>query len=1290
VAEKERQHQILLSYGRRDASDLARRLKTSLEELDYAVWQDVEAIRAGTDFLEKIAAAVKECDAVVAVLSPHSVRRAGDPRNPDNLDSVCLDELSYARFGRPPKPIVPVMAVTCEPPLAIYRLDYIDMTTEAAFADGMRRLREALKEALVGKVPYRAWDSSLRPVEFGAFLEERRRNFVGRSWLFRAIESWLNGKPGEPALIVFGDPGIGKSAIVAELVHRNDQNRVLAYHCCQADAVETLRPGTFVRNIAAMVAGRLRAYADHLTDGGLLDLLDVRAADRDPGYAFDQAVLAPLLNIPEPQGTPRYILIDALDEALTLRDGARAGTIVDLLSSRVDRLPAWLRIVATSRGEPAVLSRLRALRFNKIDAQNPDNVADIAGMVRERLSEPGLKAKLAVGDTTAAKVIKLLSESGNFLYAVEALKGLERDLFGFKELKKLPPGMAAIYERWFQRSFNPDVPEGKELLDDTRRLLQVVVAAQRALTEAELARATGLDAELEIPRLLRKLAPYLPPRPDADGQLRYAPFHKTFVEWLTHDELRGTDYYVSAKSGHRALADVCWAEYQAEPEEMSDYSTAYLATHLILSGQGARAYQLLTDLQFLVRRVGLNGPYRLVEDLRALEEGGLDLKPGSARVVRLLHSALRLASPALAADPSQFASQLRGRLLAYDDPEVVKLLERAKALQPVPGLEPVTASVTPAGSPLLRILRGRLDMVDAVSVAAATHRAVIGDEAGNIVIWDLDSGEVVRQFQVQDDTFACSAPHPTEPLVALGGWEGSLTLVNALDADVVGEVKTELGGVNGVAISPDGRTLCSVHEAVALWTLPDLKESRVFDAPSKERPQAVSFTADGEALLIGSDAVYLCALDGAVKRTYSTGGKKVDSVAVSPDGSVIAAGVTGGEILLSPADGSPARTLAGHPMEFYTAVVSAIKFNGNDRLVSGGWDGKLKVWDTPTRSETLTLTAPSKIYALDTYDGGRRAVTALKMSSVRTWDLASHVEPPAVHGHADKVTGLVRVSDDLVATSGMDGFAILWELRSGRRRVAMKAAAPLSGVGSNGAALFALGNTRVYRMALDAIADPGEEVELPVAHDLLPRPEEHESLILSPTGENVLTGRWTKLQVWGPRKWDKPQAISLGGCAYETIRFSPDGQLAAVDVAGENVLVVGIKSKKPRSKIPLTAEANGLTAVAIDGANERIALGYEDGSVEVRRVDGGEVVCSLRGHSEFVTAMAFADGGASFCSAAHDGSLIVWDIAKERRLYSYYGDASWSVCALYGDTGFIVAGDETGGVHFLRIVEGPK
>jgi hypothetical protein len=119
---------IFESYGRVDAAELAERLHRDLEADGYAVWRDTEEIKHGSAWATKIERAIATSDVLVALLSPHAVRSGSDKNDPDAIDSVCLDEIFLARFGKPPRPIVPVMAVSCQPPLPIFRLDYVDLT----------------------------------------------------------------------------------------------------------------------------------------------------------------------------------------------------------------------------------------------------------------------------------------------------------------------------------------------------------------------------------------------------------------------------------------------------------------------------------------------------------------------------------------------------------------------------------------------------------------------------------------------------------------------------------------------------------------------------------------------------------------------------------------------------------------------------------------------------------------------------------------------------------------------------------------------------------------------------------------------------------------------------------------------------------------------------------------------------------------------------------------------------------------------------------------------------------
>src|SRR5258707_12369158 len=92
--------------------------------------------------------------------------------------------------------------------------------------------------------------------------------------------------------------------------------------------------------------------------------------------------------------------------------------------------------------------------------------------------------------------------------------------------------------------------------------------------------------------------------------------------------------------------------------------------------------------------------------------------------------ALRLSAHVLAQDQAQLASQLLGRLLGEDDPEIHRLLETVQPHRPTAWLRPLIASLTPSGGPLLCILTGHTEGVSAVAVDAQGHRAASGSGDG--------------------------------------------------------------------------------------------------------------------------------------------------------------------------------------------------------------------------------------------------------------------------------------------------------------------------------------------------------------------------------------------------------------------------------------------------------------------------------------------------------------------------------------------------------------------------------
>jgi hypothetical protein len=289
---------LFLSYCRRDAKLLADRLCIDLSAAGYDVWQDTREISTGTDWQQEIVDGLRSAQVVVGLLSPHSVRMS--TTSADGVASICLGELTYALFNPPSQPVIPVMAAPCEPPLCLFHLDYTDMTawqqSEEKYQAGLQRLLAGIQAAMRGEKRFRGWYHQLRPWDFAPFLYEKRREFCGREWLFDELDAWRVAHA-ESTLLITGDPGTGKSALVAELVHRNPHGQVLAFHCCQADTPETLKPGRFVRSIAAMIASQLEGYSQRLSEPHLEEILGEEYSDKDPASAFEEGILVPLQSL---------------------------------------------------------------------------------------------------------------------------------------------------------------------------------------------------------------------------------------------------------------------------------------------------------------------------------------------------------------------------------------------------------------------------------------------------------------------------------------------------------------------------------------------------------------------------------------------------------------------------------------------------------------------------------------------------------------------------------------------------------------------------------------------------------------------------------------------------------------------------------------------------------------------------------------------------------------------------------------------------------------------------------
>ena len=82
---------------------------------------------------------------------------------------------------------------------------------------------------------------------------------------------------------------------------------------------------------------------------------------------------------------------------------------------------------------------------------------------------------------------------------------------------------------------------------------------------------------------------------------------------------------------------------------------------------------------------------------------------------------------------------------------------------------------------------------------------------------------------------------------------------------------------------------------------------------------------------------------------------------------------------------------------------------------------------------------------------------------------------------------------------------------------------------------------------------------------------------------------------------------------------------------------------------------------------------------------GGRLIRTLEGHTGGVSAVAVTPDGSRAVSASYDSTLKVWDLETGEILSTFSGDSPIYACAVSPNGKTIVAGEDLGRVHFLRL-----
>lgn len=1154
-------------------------------------------------------------------------------------------------------------------------------------------------------------------LDFSTYITERTRDFTGREWLFATIDRWLAKPDASQFFLLTGEPGIGKTAIAARLTQfsqgasplPDDLPRLVpgflsAVHFCSARDRRWINPHVFAQSLALQLARRYPLYAQALAEGvsdqqvliqvkqqvqevkggqvAAVIIGDLHVSGTSPEDAFSRIVREPLEALVRANPATQIVIqVDALDEALLYTGEINIVSLV----AEAERLPPGVRFIILSRRDERVENEFWDIDGIYLSAAEfePRNQVDLRRYAGTRLSQDEKLAPKAAA-LEPAQVRELVAEitdqaAGNFQYASFLLDTMASGQRPLTELEGLPEGLDGLYYDSLERVVKL---ENKDWAKDYSPLMGVLSVAQASLTCAQLKAFTGQSAIWEhlgnLQQFIKKIEPG---ENQEDEECGYQLYHQSLVDFLRQRFLRTkrkrlrNRYYLPAATWHRQITDYYWGTCSACWLGCDRYGIHHLPAHLLAAGQVENLRELLLDFDWLQAKLDATDTAALIADY--------ELLLGDAEL-RLVQGALRLSAHVLAQDKTHLAGQLLGRLLSQEAPGIQVLLNRAQGYSAAPWLRPLAPSLALPGGPLLRTMTGHTGGLNAVAVTL-DRRVISAADDHTLKVWDLESGAELVTLTGHIDEVTAVAVIPDGQYAVSASKDKTLKLWDLENGELRLSLQGHAGPVNAVAVTSDGRAIsASADRSLKVWDLESGVELSTLIGHT-EAVTAVTVTPDNQRAISASvdETLILWNLEsGAPRFTFRGHAGPVNAVALTPDGQrVISASNDFSVKIWDLESRRELHTLLGHADRVAAVTVTP---DGN-QIISASHDKVLKVWDLDG-AELLTLAGhTNRVMAVAVAPDGRRVVSASDDTTLRVWDLRAGTASHTRRGHTAEVNAVAVTPDGRYALSASEDHTLrMWSLKDG---------AELCILHGHTEGVTAVAITPDSQRAVSAAGSPyslsgstlmvwdlehREKVRGLEGHDEVVR-----AMTVMPDGRHSLfASRDCTIKLWDLESGEKLHDVCRDTLGVTAVAVLPSCR-RVISACWNTLKIWNLETGD--ELLTLRGHTDYVNAVVVTPDGRHAVSASHDTTLKVWDLESGAELSTLRGHTRRVNALAITQDGRYLLSASHDLFLKVWDLGSGQVVASFIGESSLLACAVAPDGRTVVAGEQSGQVHILRL-----